>query len=64
LALAYRPGPDASTVGIVLTAVSLVVMPALSRAKHRTGREIGSRTLVADSKQTRLSAELPLRARG
>jgi len=50
--------PDASTVGIVLTAVSLVVMPALSRAKRLTGQAIGSRTLVADSKQTRLCAYL------
>jgi divalent metal cation (Fe/Co/Zn/Cd) transporter len=46
--------PDASTVGIVLTAVSLVVMPLLVRAKVRIGRDIGSRTLIADSGQTRI----------
>jgi divalent metal cation (Fe/Co/Zn/Cd) transporter len=46
--------PDASAVGIVLTAVSLVVMPLLVRAKVRIGRDIGSRTLMADSGQTRI----------
>jgi divalent metal cation (Fe/Co/Zn/Cd) transporter len=56
--LVTQAEPDASTVGIVLTAVSLVVMPALAWAKRRTGEEIGSRTLVADSKQTRLCAYL------
>jgi divalent metal cation (Fe/Co/Zn/Cd) transporter len=50
--------PDASTVGIALTAVSLVVMPALAWAKRRAGRRMGSRTLVADSGQTRLCAYL------
>jgi divalent metal cation (Fe/Co/Zn/Cd) transporter len=56
--LVTQAEPDASTVGIVITAVSLVVMPALSWAKRRTGVATGSRTLVADSKQTRLCAYL------
>lgn len=43
-----------SPVGIVLAAVSLVVMPFLSRAQRRTGRELGSGSVVADSKQTLL----------
>ena len=43
---------DHSTVGIVLAAVSLAVMPALSYAERRTGRELGSAAVVADSKQT------------
>jgi divalent metal cation (Fe/Co/Zn/Cd) transporter len=47
-----------STVGIVLAAVSLVVMPALSWFERRTGRELGSATAVADSKQTLLCAYL------
>ena len=50
--------PDASTIGIVLTAVSLAVMPALARAKRRAGEQMGSRTLVADSTETRLCAYL------
>ncbi len=41
-----------STVGIVLTALSVVIMPFLSLAERRTGRELGSATAVADSKQT------------
>lgn len=47
-----------STVGIVLAAVSLVVMPALSYAQRQTGRELGSASAVADSKQTLLCAYL------
>ena len=50
--------PDHSTVGIVLAAVSLVVMPGLSWAERRTGRELGSASAVADSKQTLLCAYL------
>jgi divalent metal cation (Fe/Co/Zn/Cd) transporter len=56
--LATRSEPAASRVGIVLTAVSLVVMPALAIVKRRAGQRIGSRTLVADSTQTRLCAYL------
>ena len=47
-----------SPVGLVLTAVSLVVMPALSYAQRRTGRELGSRSAVADSRQTLLCTYL------
>lgn len=44
--------PEHSTVGIVLAAVSLVIMPVLSLLERRTGRELGSASAVADSKQT------------
>ncbi len=47
-----------STVGIVLAAVSLLVMPGLSYAQRRAGRELGSSSAVADSKQTLLCAYL------
>jgi divalent metal cation (Fe/Co/Zn/Cd) transporter len=47
-----------STVGLVLAAVSLAVMPGLSYAQRRAGRELGSRTAVADSKQTLLCTYL------
>ncbi|MCV7269622.1 cation transporter [Mycolicibacterium doricum] len=47
-----------STVGIVLAAVSLVVMPVLSWAQRRAGRELGSISAVADSKQTLLCTYL------
>jgi divalent metal cation (Fe/Co/Zn/Cd) transporter len=47
-----------STVGLVLAAVSLAVMPGLSHAQRRAGRELGSRTAVADSRQTLLCTYL------
>jgi divalent metal cation (Fe/Co/Zn/Cd) transporter len=47
-----------STPGIVIAALSLVVMPVLSWAQRRAGRELGSRTAVADSKQTLLCTYL------
>jgi divalent metal cation (Fe/Co/Zn/Cd) transporter len=47
-----------STAGLVLAAVSLVVMPLLSYGQRRTGRELGSRSAVADSKQTLLCTYL------
>ncbi|NJI59787.1 cation transporter [Microbacterium oxydans] len=51
-ALVTAERPEHSTVGIVLTAVSVAVMPFLSFAERRAGRELGSATAVADSKQT------------
>ncbi|PPG58513.1 cobalt transporter [Rathayibacter sp. AY1C7] len=47
-----------SPVGIVLAAVSLLVMPAFSLLERRTGRELGSASAVADSKQTLLCSYL------
>ncbi|MEX3654350.1 MULTISPECIES: cation transporter [Mycolicibacterium] len=47
-----------SSIGIALTAVSLVIMPTLSWAQRRAGRELGSRSAVADSKQTLLCTYL------
>jgi divalent metal cation (Fe/Co/Zn/Cd) transporter len=44
--------PEHSTVGLVLTALSVVIMPLVSFAERRAGVEIGSATAVADSKQT------------
>jgi divalent metal cation (Fe/Co/Zn/Cd) transporter len=57
-ALAGGADPDHSTVGIVLAAVSLAVMPVLSHAQRRAGRELGSATAVADSRQTLLCTYL------
>jgi len=50
--------PRHSTIGIALAVVSLVVMPALSWAQRRAGKELGSLSAVADSKQTLLCAGL------
>lgn len=47
-----------SGIGIALAAVSLAVMPALSWAQRRAGRELGSVSAVADSKQTLLCTYL------
>ena len=47
-----------STPGIVIAALSLAVMPVLSWLQRRAGRELGSRTAVADSKQTPLCTYL------
>jgi divalent metal cation (Fe/Co/Zn/Cd) transporter len=47
-----------SVVGIGLTAASLVVMPLMTWAKRRVGRELGSATIVADSTQTMLCTYL------
>jgi divalent metal cation (Fe/Co/Zn/Cd) transporter len=49
---------DASSVGLALAAVSLLVMPLLSAAQRRTGRELGSASAVANSKQTLLCTYL------
>lgn len=50
--------PDASTVGIILAAVSLVVMPFISMAQRRTGKALGSNAVVADGTQTLLCTYL------
>ena len=50
--------PDTSSVGIVLAAVSLVVMPVLAGLKRRNGRRLGSNSVVADSRQTMLCTYL------
>lgn len=47
-----------STIGIALAALSLVIMPVLSYAQRRAGRELGSLSAVADSKQTLLCTYL------
>jgi divalent metal cation (Fe/Co/Zn/Cd) transporter len=49
---------DPSPVGIGLAVTSLIVMPLLVRAKRRTGRELGSATVLADSTQTMLCTYL------
>ena len=43
--------PKRSIFGIVIAAVSVIVMPSLARAKRRVARQIGSGAMHADSKQ-------------
>lgn len=58
LSLAGDSAARHSTVGLVLAGLSLLVMPVLSWAERRTGRELRSRSAVADSKQTLLCTYL------
>ncbi|QEN13586.1 cation transporter [Mycolicibacterium sp. ELW1] len=58
LALAGQQEPRHSPIGIGLAAVSLAIMPLLSWAQRRAGRQLGSRSAVADSKQTLLCTYL------
>jgi divalent metal cation (Fe/Co/Zn/Cd) transporter len=52
LALVGQVGVEHSTIGIVITSLSVVIMPFLSFAERRAGRELGSASAIADSKQT------------
>lgn len=53
-ALAGTGEADRSLTGIMLAALSLAVTPFLSAAQRRAGRELGSVSAVADSKQALL----------
>lgn len=57
-ALATGQRPDTAPLGIALAATSLAVMPLLSWAQRRTGRQLGSGSVVADSTQTLLCTYL------
>ncbi len=56
--LAHRRTPDVSVAGLVLTALSLAVMPALAAFKRRVARALTSGALAAESRQTELCAYL------
>jgi cation diffusion facilitator family transporter len=59
-ALLSGDGPEDSAVGLVLSVVSLLVMPALAYGKQRTGREMGSEALKADAVETWVCSYLSL----
>jgi cation diffusion facilitator family transporter len=59
-ALLSREGPESSTVGLVLSVISLLVMPTLAYGKQRTGREMGSEALRADAVETWVCSYLSL----
>lgn len=50
--LVFQEIPDPSLFGIIIALVSLIVMPILFYQKYKIGKALGSRSLVADSKQT------------
>jgi len=56
--LLLREPPESSKVGIVLLALSVVVMPVLAGAKRKVAVGLGSGTLAADAAQTSLCAYL------
>ncbi|HJT92651.1 MAG TPA: cation transporter [Mycobacterium sp.] len=58
LSLAGLGEASHSPIGIGLAATSLLIMPVLSMAQRRAGRELGSQSAVADSKQTLLCTYL------
>lgn len=53
-----REAPEPSPVGLLILALSVLVMPALARAKRRVARALESRALAADATQTSLCAYL------
>ena len=56
--LAVGDEPSISVVGIVLTALSAAVMPALARLKRTVGQAMNSRLVLADAAETKLCAWL------
>src|SRR5690606_36741742 len=50
--LAFHEEPDASLVGIAITALSLIVMPILATKKRHVAIALGSKAAEADSNQT------------
>ena len=44
--------PNPSLLGIFIALISIMVMPILFYVKYRTGKSMGSKSLVADSKET------------
>lgn len=56
--LVTSEAPETSVPGIVLAAVSLIVMPLLARAKRKVAANLSSHALKADSRQTDICAYL------
>lgn len=54
LALSGMEPVEHSPLGIGIAALSLVIMPALAWFEFRTGRELGSKSVMADAKQLML----------
>jgi divalent metal cation (Fe/Co/Zn/Cd) transporter len=53
-----REPPGASATGIVIAALSLIVMPLLAREKRKVAAKLNSRAMQADSRQTDICAYL------
>jgi divalent metal cation (Fe/Co/Zn/Cd) transporter len=60
LALLNRETPEISMVGLVLSVLSLIIMPVLAYTKQRTGQQMGSGALQADAAETWVCSYLSL----
>jgi hypothetical protein len=59
--LLAREAPEGSTVGMVLLALSVIVMPLLAHAKRRVGEQLGGDQLIlADAAETRICVLLSI----
>ena len=58
IVLIERRPPDHSRMGIVLAALSMIVMPLLVRSKRRIATRLGSGALEAEARQTQVCAYL------
>jgi divalent metal cation (Fe/Co/Zn/Cd) transporter len=58
VSLISQEGPEHSPLGIGITALSLLVMPLLAWFETRTGRELGSKSVLADARQLLLCVYL------
>lgn len=56
--LFYFEPPEVSFVGIVLAFLSLIIMPILASAKRKVAKNLDSKALKADSRQTDICAYL------
>lgn len=56
--LLMREVPETSYAGIIIAALSLVVMPLLAKEKRKVAAQLNSRAMSADSKQTEICAYL------
>lgn len=50
--LVFKEVPEPSLPGIMIAVVSIVIMPVLTLQKYRIGKQINSKALIADSKET------------
>jgi divalent metal cation (Fe/Co/Zn/Cd) transporter len=60
LALVNSSSPEVTPVGVAISIISLIALPALAIAKYRTARALGSGALRADSILTGVAAVLAL----
>jgi divalent metal cation (Fe/Co/Zn/Cd) transporter len=56
--LIFQEAPAPSLFGILIALASMIIMPVLFALKYRTGKSLGSASLVADAKQSLACAKL------